>query len=37
MIGLLMNKVLDDILCEADNFSDIVNSITENGKFSSEN
>jgi hypothetical protein len=33
----LMNKVLDDILCEADNFSDIVNSITENGKYSSEN
>ena len=32
----LMNKVLDDILCEADNFSDIVISITENGKYSSE-
>lgn len=32
----LMNKVLDDILCEADNFSEIVSSVTENGKYSSE-
>ena len=32
----LINKVLDDILCEAYNFSDIVNSITENGKYSSK-
>lgn len=33
----LMNKVLDDILCEANNFSHIVRSITDEGKFSSEN
>jgi len=33
----LMNKVLDDILCEANNFSHIVCSITDEGKFSSEN
>ena len=33
----LMNKVLDDILCEANNFSEILYSITEDGKYSSEN
>jgi hypothetical protein len=33
----LMNKVLDDILCEANNFSHIVRSITEEGEYSSEN
>jgi hypothetical protein len=32
----LMNKVLDDILCEANNFSHIVRSITDEGKYSSE-
>jgi hypothetical protein len=36
MIGLLMNKVLDDILCEANNFSEILYSITEKGEYSSE-
>ena len=33
----LMNKVLDDICCEANNFSEIVSSITEEGEYSSKN
>ena len=33
----LMNKVLDDILCEANNFREILYSITEEGEYSSEN
>ena len=32
----LMNKVLNDISCDAYNFSDMLNSITENGEYSSE-
>ena len=32
----LMNKVLNDISCDAGNFSDMINSITENGEYSSE-
>jgi len=32
----LINKVLDDIICEVYNFSDIVSSITEGGKYSSK-
>ena len=32
----LMNKVLNDISCDTGNFSDMINSITENGEYSSE-
>jgi len=33
----LMNKVLDDICCDVNYFSDILQTITEDGKYSSEN
>ena len=33
----LMNKVLDDICCDVNYFSDLLQTITEDGKYSSEN